>query len=53
MQIKSSNMINFLDVLVPKKKLALTTKVYRKSNHTGCYLNFAFSHPLYVKKGVV
>jgi hypothetical protein len=35
MEMESSNMINFLDVLVTKKELALTIKVYTKPTHTG------------------
>jgi hypothetical protein len=33
-------MIPFLYVLVTRKRPTLTTKAYRKPNHTGCYLNF-------------
>jgi hypothetical protein len=53
MEIESSNIINFLDVLVTRKELALTTKVHRKPTHAGRYLNFAFNHLPHVKRGVM
>jgi hypothetical protein len=45
--------IPFLDNLVIRKGLALTTKVYRKSTHTGRYLHFDSNHPPHVKRGIV
>jgi hypothetical protein len=49
MEIKSDSKLPFLDVLVIRKGLTLTTKVYRKPTHTGHYLNFKLNHPLYDK----
>jgi hypothetical protein len=35
MEIESDNVIHFLDVLVVRKEITLTIKVYRKPIHTG------------------
>jgi hypothetical protein len=51
MEIESNNSIPFLDILVIKKDLMLTTTVYRKPTHTGRYLNFDSNHPPHVKEG--
>jgi hypothetical protein len=53
MEIKSDSMLPFLDVLVVRKGLTLTTKVYRRPTHTGCYLNFELNHLMLVKRGTV
>jgi hypothetical protein len=53
MEIESYGTLPFLDVLVTKKGLELTTRVYRKLAHNGCYLHFQSNHPPHVKKGVV
>jgi hypothetical protein len=53
MEIESGSMFPFLDVLIIRKGLTLTTKVYRKPSHTGRYLNFKSNHPTHVKRGIV
>jgi hypothetical protein len=53
MEVESEGTIPFLDVLVIKTGTALTTKVYRKTTHTGRYLNFNSNHPPHVKRGIV
>jgi hypothetical protein len=40
MEIETNNIIPFLDVLVSQEGLMLTTKVFRKPTHTGCYLHY-------------
>jgi hypothetical protein len=44
METESDGVISFLDVLVIWKEMTLTTKVYRKSNDTGQYLNISSNH---------
>jgi hypothetical protein len=50
---ESDSMVPFLDILVIRKGLALTIKVYRKPTHTGHCLNFESNHPPHVKGGTV
>jgi hypothetical protein len=52
METESENRLPFLDVLVVRNRLTLTTKVYRKPAHMGHYLNFELNHPPYVKRGI-
>jgi hypothetical protein len=35
MEIESDSVIPFLDILIIREDMTLTTKVYRKSAHTG------------------
>jgi hypothetical protein len=53
MEGEANDTLPFLDVLVMKRRPKLTTKVYRKPTHTGCYLHFKSNHPHHVKRGVV
>jgi hypothetical protein len=53
MEIESDSAIPFLDILVIRKEMTSTTKVYRKPTHTGQYLNFNSNHPLNVKRGLI
>jgi hypothetical protein len=53
METESGGAIPFLDVLIAKKGMALTTHVYRKPAHTGRYLNFNSNHPPQVKRGII
>jgi hypothetical protein len=43
----------FLDVLVTKRSLNLSTEVYQKPAHTGQVLHFKSGHPKHVKRRVV
>jgi hypothetical protein len=52
-EVEANNTLPFLDVLVMKRGQKLTTKVYRKPTHMGCYLHFKSNHPHHVKRGVV
>jgi hypothetical protein len=52
-EIESDSVIPFLDVLVIRKEMTLATKVYRKSTHTGRFLNFYSNHPPHVKRGLI
>jgi hypothetical protein len=52
MQIESNSATSFLDVPAITGT-ALATKVYRKPNHTGRYLNFKFNHIPHVRKGII
>jgi hypothetical protein len=45
--------IPFLDLLVIRKEMTLTTKIYREPSHTGRYLNFKSNHPPHVKRGLI
>jgi hypothetical protein len=53
METESDGTIPFLDVLVIRKGWALTTKVYGKPTHTGCYLHFKSNHPPHVERSIV
>jgi hypothetical protein len=53
METESNNAIFFLDVLVIRKDTTLITQVYRKSTHTGRYLNFKSNQPPHVKRGLI
>jgi hypothetical protein len=53
MEIESDSTIAFFDVLVIRKGMTLSTKVYRKPTHTGRYLNFNSNHPPHVKRGLI
>jgi hypothetical protein len=50
MEIQSDSAIVFHDVLVNRKEMPLTTKVYGKHRHTSRYLKFNSNHPLHAKK---
>jgi hypothetical protein len=52
LEIGSSNMIPFLDILISWKRSVLTTPVYRKLTNIGCYLSYQSNHPPQVKQGV-
>jgi hypothetical protein len=49
METESYSAIAFLDVLVIREETTLDTKAYRKTTHTGRYLNFNSDHPPRVK----
>jgi hypothetical protein len=51
-EVETSNMLPFLDMLVMKRGSILSSKVYRKSAHTGCYLHFKSDHPQHVKEAL-
>jgi hypothetical protein len=51
MEVETNNTLLFLDGLVMKRGPKLTTKVYRKSTHTGRYLYLKSNHPHKCKKG--
>jgi hypothetical protein len=53
METESGDRLPFLDVVIVRNGLTLTTKVLRKPTHTGCYLNFELNHTLYVKREIV
>jgi hypothetical protein len=53
MEVEANDTLPFLDVLVMKRDPKLTTKVYWKPTHTGCYLHFKFNHPHHTKRGVI
>jgi hypothetical protein len=51
METEADSKIPFLDVLLIKKQLTMTTTMYRKSSHTCRYLNSQSNHPPHVKFG--
>ena len=53
MEKESNGRIPFLDVLVERKEVRLSTKVYRKSTHTDRYIHFDSYHHPQVKSGVI
>jgi hypothetical protein len=53
MEIESNSVITCLDVPAIRKWTALATKVYRKSTHTGRYLNIISNNTLHVKNGII
>jgi uncharacterized protein (UPF0335 family) len=53
MEVETNSNLSFLDVLVTRRVLNLSTRVYRKPTHTGQYLHFKSDHPQHVKRGVV
>jgi hypothetical protein len=50
MEVEANDTLPILDVLVMKRGPKLTTKVYRKHTHTGCYLHFKFNHLHHLKE---
>lgn len=50
MESEPDSTIPLLDVLVIRKRPALTTKAYKKPSHTGCYLNFKSNHSPHVRR---
>ena len=52
MEKEVNNKLPFLDVCVERTGNTLNTSVYRKSTHTGQYLNFKSNHPKHVKIGI-
>jgi hypothetical protein len=50
MEIELDRTIAFLDILVIGKEPAVNTKVYIKSTHIGCYLNFESNYPHEIKE---
>ncbi|XP_046567176.1 uncharacterized protein LOC124275615 [Haliotis rubra] len=53
MEEQSDNKLPFLDVLVKKEDIKLSTTVYRTPTHTNQYLHFTSNNPLQVKKGII
>jgi hypothetical protein len=52
MEKEINNKLPFLDVCVERIGNTLSTSVFRKSTHTGQYLNFNSNHPKHVKIGI-
>jgi hypothetical protein len=53
MEIESDSAIPFLDVLIIRKEMTLTTEVYRKPTNTGRYLSFNSNHPPHLKRDLI
>jgi hypothetical protein len=53
METEYDSAITFLDVLVIRKEMTLTTRVYRKPTHTGQNFSFKSNHPPHMIRGLI